>query len=133
MNRLVGIIGAMVLLLANAAWALERCQSLRAHHAVHEHGEAVSHTHNPVLDSFRPQTSAEDQTIHCPDSRDLPSAISQPSPRIVRPLLAYKIIPSCNVSVVAQALSWIAYSEKRPPGSFLAAVSPYLSLSVLRV
>ncbi len=130
MSRLVGIIAAMLLLLANAAWALERCESLSAHHAVHEHGEAVSHDHSPALDS---QSSTVDQTIHCTDSRDLPSAISQPSPRITRPLLAYKIFPSCNVSVVAQVTGWIAYSEKRPPGSFLAAVSPYLSLSVLRV
>lgn len=133
MKRLVGIIGAMVLLLANAAWALERCESLSPHHAVHEHGGAVSHDHSPALDSFRSQSSAEDQTIHCPDSRDLPSAISQPSPRIARSLLAYKIIPSCNVSVVAQAVSWTVYSEKRPPGSYLAAVSPYLALSILRV
>jgi len=132
MKRLVGIIGAMVLLIANAAWALERCQSLNAHHAVHEHGDAASHDHNRALDSFRSQSSAEDQTIHCTDSRDLPSFISQPSPRVARPLPAYKIIPSCNVSVVAQATGWIAYSEKRPPGWFFAAVSSYLSLSVLR-
>ncbi len=133
MNRLLGIIGVMVLLIANAAWALERCQSYNTHHAVHEHGGAVAHDHSRALDSFRSQSSAEEQTIHCADSRDLPSAISQPSPRIARSPLAYKIIPSCNVSVVAQATGWIAYSEKRPPGSFLAAVSPYLSLSVLRV
>jgi hypothetical protein len=133
MNRLVGIIGAMVLLIANAAWALERCQSLNAHHAAHEHGEAASLDHGPPLDSFRSQSSAEDQTIHCANSREVASFLSQPSPWIARSIGAYKTLPSPFVPFVAESNGWIAYSEKRPPGSFLAAVSLYLSLSVLRV
>lgn len=133
MKRLVGICCCLILLFASAAWALAKCQSLAAHHDGHEHSESVTHLHNHDSEFPLYPSLPQDQVIHCTNSRVLPSAISQPSTRITRPLLAYEILPPCNVTVVAPATRWIAHSEKRPPGSFLAAVSPYLSLSVLRV
>lgn len=133
MKRLVGIVCSLFLLLASAGWALAKCQSLATHQDGHEHWESVTHLHNHDSNLARYPSLPQDLVIHCTDSRDLPSAISQPSTRITRPLLAYEIIPSCNVTVVAPATGWIAHSEKRPPGSFLTGVSPYLSLSVLRV
>ena len=133
MKRLAGILGAILLLFANAAWALERCQGFNTQHAVHEHGDTVSHDHSPALDSLQSQSSAQDVTIHCADSRDFSCFISHSSYRTARSPVAYKILPSSFVPFVAESNGWITYSEKRPPGSFLSAVSPYLSLSVLRV
>lgn len=133
MKRLVGIIGAMVLLIANGVWALDRCQSLAAHHDGHEHSDRVTHAHNHDLDIPREQSSPEEPAIHCVNSGESPSFIFPPSPRMARLVITQKISSSFVVPVTAEATGWIAYSEKRPPGSFLAAVSPYLSLSVLRV
>ena len=132
MKRLGGIVCCLFLLLASAAWALERCQSFDGHSAGHEHGEAVSHSHTQDVDLLRDQSSPEDQTIHCADSREMPSFISQPPPRLARSIVAYRIFASSSAPVMAAADGWVTYSEERPPGSFLSAVSTYLSLSVLR-
>lgn len=133
MKRLVGVVCCLFLLLASAAWALAKCQSLAAHHGGHEHSETVTHAHNHGLDLPRDQSLPEDPVIHCVNSGESPSFISQPSPRIARSIVTYKILPWSFVPVMAEANGWITYSAKRPPGSFIAAVSPYLSLSVLRV
>jgi hypothetical protein len=133
MKRFVGFVCSLFLFLASAAWALEKCQSLAAHHDGHEHSESVTHTHNHGSDLHREQSLPEDPVIHCVNSGESPSFISQPSPRVARSIVAYKILPWFFVPVMAEAKGWITYSAKRPPGSFLAAVSPYLSLSVLRV
>ena len=129
MKRLFGIVCCLVLLFASAVWALEKCQSMAAHHDGHEHSESGTHADNNGLDF--PQGQAP--VIHCVNSGESPSFISQPSPRIARSIVTYKILPWFFVPVIAEANGWITYSAKRPPGSFLAAVSPYLSLSVLRV
>ena len=130
MKRLVGIICSLFLLLASAAWALEKCQSLAAHHDEHEIA-TYAHSHGSELP--RSQPFPDDPVIHCPSPSEFPSFISQPSPRIARSIVAYKILSWLFVPVMAEANGWITYSAKRPPGSFVAAVSPYLSLSVLRI
>jgi len=132
MKRLGGIVCCLFLLLASAAWALERCQSFDAHPSGHEHGEAVSHSHTQDVDHLRYPQSPHDQTIHCADSREVPNYISQPSPRLDRLNVAYRILPSSLAPFTVEASGWLAYGEKRPPGWFLSAVSTYLSLSVLR-
>lgn len=132
MYRLGAIVCCLFLLLASAAWALERCQSFDAHPSGHEHGGAVSHSHTQGIDHVRDQSSPEDPTIHCADSRKIPSFVSQPSPRLARSIVAYRILPSSFAPVMAEANGWVTYSEERPPGWFLSAVSTYLSLSVLR-
>jgi hypothetical protein len=128
MKRLVGSFCCLVLLFASAAWALEKCQTLAAHHDGHEHSESVTHADNHGLDLPRDQAPV----IHCVNSGEIPNFIFQPSPRIAPLVVTYKILPSSFVPVMAEANGWITYSAKRPPGCFLAAVSPYLSLSVLR-
>jgi len=133
MKRLAGIVCCLFLLLASAVWALEKCQSLAAHHDGHEHSESLAHAHNHDLDVPRELSSPEEPVIHCINSGESPSFISQPSPRIARSIVACKILPWSFVRVMAEANGWMTYSAKRRPGSFLAAVSPYLSLSVLRV
>ena len=133
MKRLVGSFCCLVLLIASAAWALEKCQSLSGHRDGHEHGESVTHSHNDGLDLPREQSLPKDPVIHCVNSGESLSFIFQPSPRIARSIVTYKILPWSFVPVMAEANGWITYSAKRPPGSFIAAVSPYLSLSVLRV
>ena len=131
MKRLVGIVCCFILLFASAAWALEKCQSLVAHHGGHEHSEGAAHTHG--FDIARDQSQPGNPVIHCADRREIPSFIAQPSPGIARSIVAYRILPSFFIPVMAHTNGWITNSEKRPPGSFLSAVSPYLSLSVLRV
>ena len=133
MKRLVGIVCCLLSLIASAAWALEKCQSFAAHPDGHEHNENVAHAHNHGLDLPQERSLPGDPVIHCVNPGESPSFISQPSPRISRPLATYKILPSSFVGVDVKAVDWITYSQKRPPGWFLAAVSPYLSLSVLRV
>jgi hypothetical protein len=131
MKRLVGSFCCLFLLLASAAWALEKCQSLAAHHDGHEHTATVTLTHGSDLP--REQSLPEDPVIHCVNSGESLSFISQPPPRIARSIVTYKILTWSFVPAMAEANGWITYSAKRPPGSFIAAVSPYLSLSVLRV
>jgi len=132
MKRLAGIV-SLFLLLASAVWALEKCQSLAAHHDGHEHSESLTHAHNHDLDVPRELSSPEEPVIHCINSGESPSFISSPSPRIARFVIVQKSLPLFSIPATAEAAGWITHSEKRPPGSFLAAVSPYLSLSVLRV
>ena len=133
MKRLGGIVCCLFLFLASAASALERCQSFDAYPTGHEHNGEVSHSHTQDVDLLRDPSSPEDPTIHCADSREIPSFVSQPSPRLARSNIAYRILPSSFAPVMAAADGWLTYSEKRPPGSFLTAVSSYLSLSVLRI
>jgi len=132
MKRFSGIVCCLFLLLASAAWALERCQGFDAHTGGHEHGEAVSHSHTQDVALLRYPQSSHDQTIHCADPRELPNFISQPSPRLARSNVAYRILSWSFAPVMAEADGWLTYGEKRPPGSFLSMVSTYLSLSVLR-
>ena len=133
MKRLAGIVCCLFLLLASAVWALEKCQSLATHNDGHEHSEGLTHAHNHDLDVPREQSSPAEPVIHCVNSGESPSFICSPSPRIARLVITQKILPSFFIPATAEAAGWITHSEKRPPGSFLAAVSPYLSLSVLRV
>ena len=132
MKRFVGIACCLFLLLAGAAWALEKCQSLVAHHGGHEHSEEVSHAHTHGFDVAQDQSLPGNPVIHCVDSREIPSFISQPQTRLARPLVPVQILPASYYSAMAESRVWITNSEKRPPGSFLSAVSPYLFLSVLR-
>lgn len=132
MKRLGGIVCCLFLLLASAAWALERCQIFDAHSAGHEHSDEVSHSHTQDADLLRDQSSPEGQTIHCADSRDILSYISQPSPRMDRPFVPVQMFRASYDSAMTGCTGCIIHSEKRPPGWFLSAVSPYLSLSVLR-
>ena len=132
MKRLGGIVCCLFLLLASAAWALERCQSFNDHPSGHEHSAEISHSHMQDVDLLRDHSSPEDPTIHCADSREVPSFISQSRPRLARSIAAYRILPSSFAPVMAEANDWVTYNEKRPSGWFLSAVSPYLSLSVLR-
>ena len=133
MKRLVGIVCCLFLLLASAVWALEKCQSLAGHHDEREHRESLTHAHNHDLDIPREQSSPEAPVIHCVNSGESSSLISPPSPRIARLVITQKTLHSFFIPATAEAAGWITHSEKRPPGWFLAAVSPYLSLSVLRV
>ena len=132
MKRVGGIVCCLFLLLASAAWALERCQGFDAHPGGHAHSEEASHTHTQGIDLLGAPSSPHDPTIHCADSREVPRMISLPSPRMVRPLVAFQILPASYDSAMTECNGWIIHSEKRPPGWFLSAVSPYLSLSVLR-
>lgn len=132
MKRLGGIVCCLFLLLASAAWALERCQSFDAHPSGHEHSAEVSPSHIDHVDLLRDLSSPEDPTIHCANSREILSFVSQSPARLARSIVAYRILPSSFAPVMAAADGWVKYSEKRPPGSFFSAVSPYLSLSVLR-
>ena len=132
MKRLGGIVCCLFLLLASAAWALERCQSFDAHPSAHEHSGEVSHSHTQDVDLPRDPSSTEDSTIHCANSHEIPSFVSQSPPRLARSVVASRILSSSFAPVLAEADGWVTYSEKRPPGSFLSAVSTYLSLSVLR-
>ena len=133
MKQLLGILCSLFLLLASAAWVLEKCQSLAAHHDGHEHSDSASHARNHDLDMPREQSSPEDPVIHCVSSGESPSFISSPSPRIARLVITEKILPSFFVPVADEATGQILHSEKRPPGSFFPSVSPYLALSVLRI
>lgn len=133
MKRLVGILCCLFLLIAGAVWALEKCHGLAAHHDGHEHSENVAQAHTHGLNLPGDQTLAADAVIHCVSSGEIPSFISQPSPRITRLDVTHSVLTSSFVAVMAEASGWITYSQKRPPGWFLAAVSAYLSLSVLRV
>lgn len=132
MKRLGGIVCCLFLLLASAAWALERCQSFDTHPSGHEHSGEVSHSHTQGFDFLRDPSSPEDPTIHCADSREVPSMLSLRSSRLARSFAEYRILPSSFAPVMAGAAGWLTYSERRPPGVFLSAVSTYLSLSVLR-
>jgi hypothetical protein len=132
MKRLGGIVCCLFLLLASAASALERCQGFDAHPTGHEHSGEVSHSHTQDVDLLREQSSPEDSTIHCSDSPEIASFVSQPPPRLARSIVAYRIFASSFAPVMAETNGWVTDSEKRPPGSFLSAVSPYLSLAVLR-
>ena len=132
MKRLGGIVCCLFLLLASAAWALERCQSFNDHPSGHEHSAEISHSHMQDVDLLRDHSSPKDPTIHCPVPREVPNYISQPPPRLARSNVAYRILPSSFAPVMAEANGWVTYNEKRPPGWFLSTVSPYLSLSVLR-
>jgi len=132
MKRLGGLVCCLFLLLASAAWALERCQSFDAHPSGHEHSGEVSHSHTQDVDLLRDPSSPEDPTIHCADSRDILSFISPPSPRMDHPLVPVQIFRASYDSAMTSCNGCIIHSEKRPPGSFLSAVSTYLSLAVLR-
>lgn len=133
MKRLAGIVCCLFLLVASAVWALAKCQSLTAHHDGHEHSDSLTHAHNHDLDVPKEQSSPEEPVIHCVNSDESPSFTSPPSPRIARLVITQKILPSFFVSVTDEATGWMSHSEKRPPGSYVAAVSPYLALSILRV
>ena len=133
MKRLVGIVCALFLLFASAAWALEKCQGLVAHHGGHVHGESLAHAHNHSLDLPQEESLPKDPIIHCINSGESPSLIFQPSPKIAPLVITQKILPSFFMPLTAEAAGWMSYSDKRPPGSFLSAISPYLSLSVLRL
>ena len=131
MKRLGGIVCCLFLILASAAWALEKCQSLAAHHD--DHAPSVNVTYPHGIDLPLHQSLPEDPVIHCADLRDVPSFISQPLPRLGSSTVVFHVLPSSFVPVSADANGWINYRDKRPPGSFLSAISPYLSLSVLRI
>lgn len=133
MKRFIGIICCLFLFFASAAWALGKCQSLVAHHDGHEYSDSVTHTDSHELDIPREQSLPGDPVIHCVNSGENLSFISASSPRVASLIGRYKVLPSSFVPVIAEANGWITYGEKRPPGWFLAAVSPYLSLLVLRV
>ena len=132
MKRVIAIAICFSIFYAGAVWALEKCQSLVAHHGGHEYSEEMSHAHTHAFDIAQDQSLPGNPVIHCVDSREIPSFISQPQTRFARPLVPVQILPASCYSAVAESRVWITNSEKRPPGSFLSAVSPYLSLSVLR-
>ena len=131
MKRLVGIACCLLLLLASAAWALEKCQSLVAHHGAHEHSEEVSHSHS--FDVARDQSLPGNPVIHCADTREIPSFIPAPPSRLNRSTVAYAILPASFIAVMADANASITHGMTKPPGSFLSAVAFYISLSVLRI
>ena len=131
MKRLGGIVCCLFLVFASALWALEPCQSYNSHHDIHAQadessralGLEFSHSHAPP----------NDQTFHCPHPQIKLSFVTQPSSRITYPMTARNVGSISFCSTVARGPAWMIHGEERPTGSFLSAVSPYLSLSVLRI
>ena len=131
MKRLVGIVCCLFLVFASALWALEPCQSYNTHHDIH--AQADENSSAPGLEFSHSHASTNDQTIHCPYPQIKLSFVTQPSSRITYPMTAGNVVPISFCSTVARGTGWMIHGEQRPPGSFLSAVSPYLSLSVLRI
>ena len=133
MKRLVGIACCLFLLLASAAWALEKCQSLVAHHGMHAHLDEMPHADSRGAEPDYSHPAANDQTIHCPDSSVKLAFIISPPPRISPLVTARQFLHSSICFAVAENIVSTIRSEHRPPGSLFSAVSQYLALSVLRI
>ena len=131
MKRFTGIICCVVLLFASALWALERCQNYDSRRDAYARDDETSHALGPEFGHSHASTN--EPTIHCPDTQVKLSFVSPRPFRMAHPEAAKNVVPIPFCSAVVVGVGGIVHGEPRPPGSFLSAVSPYLSLSVLRL